>query len=420
MKIVSNVSEKEYRLFTENNNAHFLQSYEWGQVSKVRGLEPFYIALKNDTKIVATALLLKKSLPFGYSYFYIPRGYTIDYTNIELVNCFTKEIKEFVRKQRALFFRIDPDIKLHQIDKDASPILGSNNYELVSNLENIGFKRKKLTKYFETMQPRYTFRINLTDSIQNIEDRYTKTTNQRIRKAQNSGVFVERGSIDDLKEFIRLIKITEKRQNFYSHDENFYYNFYKEFSRNNMVTLYLGKVDINSLVECYSNNLDILKKEYEEIKDINSKKANNRKKELLNDIVSIKAQLEHYNNKTKEKVVVSSFLTVHYGNKSWALYGTNDMEYKSLFVNYLVYKYQIMDAKKLGSEVFDVFGTIGDPNSSSHLIGLHDFKKKWGGEYTEFIGEFDYVLKPFINFIYTKVIPIRRRIINKKLRRKGN
>ena len=95
------------------------------------------------------------------------------------------------------------------------------------------------------------------------------------------------------------------------------------------------------------------------------------------------------------------------------------MDYKRMFANYLVYQRQIKDAKEKKKEIFDVFGTIGDPNSNSHLIGLHDFKKKWGGEYIEFIGEFDYILKPFINFIYNKVIPIRHKIINKKLRKKG-
>ena len=95
------------------------------------------------------------------------------------------------------------------------------------------------------------------------------------------------------------------------------------------------------------------------------------------------------------------------------------MDYKNYFPNYLVYQKQITDSFNEGYKVFDVFGTIGDPNSSSHLVGLHDFKKKWGGEYIEFIGEFDYILKPFLNFIYTKIIPIRHKIINKHLRKNG-
>ena len=96
------------------------------------------------------------------------------------------------------------------------------------------------------------------------------------------------------------------------------------------------------------------------------------------------------------------------------------MDYKNLFANYLVYKNQIRDSFNSGKEIFDVFGTIGDPKSTSSLVGLHDFKKKWGGEYTEFIGEFDYVLNKFMYFVFTKLIPLRHKIVRKLLKRQNN
>ena len=412
------LNEKEYKEFIEKNNAHFLQSYEWGQISKKRGLIPFYLGLK-DKEIKATALLLKKNMPLGYSYFYIPRGYTIDYNNLELLKIFTLKIKEFSKKHKAIFFRIDPDIKLHTIDSNALKIEGENNYKLVDYLKKIGYKHRKLTKYFETMQPRYTFRIDLKDDLDTIESRYTTTTIQRIKKAIKYGVHVEIGTKEDIKEFVRLMKMTEKRQGFYSHNLSFYEDFYELFNKNNMVTLYLGKINICLAIEKLNKELDELKEEYNDLKELTNKKANNRKKEIEKNIKSIEEQLEFYKDKPKEDIAVSSYITVHYGNKSWALYAANDMDYKRMFANYLVYQRQIKDAKEKKKEIFDVFGTIGDPNSNSHLIGLHDFKKKWGGEYIEFIGEFDYILKPFINFIYNKVITIRHKIINKKLRKKG-
>jgi len=68
MTFVTDIKEKEYTNFVINHKkSHFLQSYEWGQLSKTRGLEPFYVGLKKDGKLVATALLLKKRLPLHYS-----------------------------------------------------------------------------------------------------------------------------------------------------------------------------------------------------------------------------------------------------------------------------------------------------------------------------------------------------------------
>jgi len=417
---IEELSIKEYKDFTKKNNAHFLQSYEWGLVSEKRGLKPYYVGLKDKKKIVATALLLKKSLPFGYSYFYIPRSYTINYNDYDLLKTFTLEIKKFCKKHKAIFFKIDPDIKLHTIDKDANKIDGENNYELVKQLKKIGFKNKKLTKKFETSQPRYTFRIDLKDSIEEIENRYTSTTIQRIKKAKNNEVTVEIGTIDNIKDFSDLMKLTEKRQDFYSHNKDFYEYFYEIFSKNNYVKLYLGKINIEKLLNKLNTDLTKLNIEFDEIKNLDSKKINNRKKEIQKNIDSIENQIKLLKEKNKKTVIASSYLTVTYGNKSWALYAANDMEYKNFYANYLIYEKQIRDAKNNGIEIFDVFGTIGNPNDNSNLVGLHDFKKKWGGEYTEFIGEFDYIINPVLYYMYVYIIPIRHKIVNRKLKRSGN
>ena len=47
-------------------------------------------------------------------------------------------------------------------------------------------------------------------------------------------------------------------------------------------------------------------------------------------------------------------------------------------------------------------------------LGLHEFKKKFGGDYIEFMGEFDYVLKPLYYFAFTKLVPIYRNYIKKR------
>ena len=59
MEFIENVSEKEYREFTEKNKTtHFLESYEWGEVSKSRNFIPVYTGIKEKGKLIASALLL--------------------------------------------------------------------------------------------------------------------------------------------------------------------------------------------------------------------------------------------------------------------------------------------------------------------------------------------------------------------------
>lgn len=400
MEFIDNVNKDEYNNFVENHKySHFLKSYEWGEVSKINGWKPFYVGLKDNNKLIATALLLKKQMPMGYSYFYIPRGYVIDYDNYELLKYFTKCIDDFTKKHKSLFFKIDPDIKLHTIDENALVIDGENNYELVNNLKKIGFKRKKLNKFFENEQPRFTFRIDL-DSEENIDKRYSKTVHRFVKKANNYNVKPYVGTKEDVSEFVRLMKLTEKRQNFYSHKDDYYDKFYDIFNENNHVKVMLGSINPKTIIE----NLDV---QIEKLKNSNDTEMLNKKIE----------ERKFFIDKPQKDIVVSSYITVLYGDKAWYLYGANDLDYKITYANYKLFDFQIKESFKDGKKIFDEFGTIGDPKSTNKLAGLHEFKKKFGGEYTEFIGEFSYIQKPFINSIYNLIIPIRRKITKKRLRK---
>lgn len=388
------IKEKEYIKFTKDK-AHFLQSYEWGELSKTRNFKPLYVGLYDNNKLVATALLLRKDLLLGYSYYYIPRGFTLDYNDFSLIKEFTLRLKEFLEK-KVIFFRIDPDIKLHTIDLNANKIDGLDNYKLVSFLKSIGYKHRKLTYFFETTEPRFTYRIDLDKSVEEIDKNYSQMVRHHIKRANKYKVMVELGNRDSIKEFVRLMKLTESRQNFYSHPDKFYYDFYDIFKDN--LTILLASVNLNDIISYLDSEIS---------------KNDERKEKLLH-------EKNEYLKKFKlnEKYYVSAYYMITYGNKSWYLYGANDLDFKNTCANYKLFDYQIKEAKRLGSTIFDEFGTIGKPNSKSNLVGLNEFKKKWGGEYTEFIGEFDFVLNKFMYTIFKILIPIRHKIIRYKLRKK--
>ena len=48
--------------------------------------------------------------------------------------------------------------------------------------------------------------------------------------------------------------------------------------------------------------------------------------------------------------------------------------------------------EKIGYEKIDFFGTAFNPTPDDPEYGIFLFKSRLGGEYTEFIGEFDYIL----------------------------
>lgn len=419
---VENVNKEEFNNFAIINKdkikTHFLGSYEWGELSEKRNWIPYYVGVKKDGELVATAVLLKRNLVFGYTYVYCPRGFSLDYTNLDLVEYITRGIKEFCINQRALFFRIDPDLKLHTIDLNGNILEGESNESLVDYLKSIGYLHKPLTYAFEGEQPRFTFRTNISGSMEEIMNRYSKTTIHEIRKSRECSVIAYKGQREDIKEFIRLMKMTEARQDFYSHEAEYYYTFYDLLSKSGMADIYIGKVDISKLKERTEKELKDNKALMNDLENRTGKKKEKLSKEINNRIVALERKKQELEHIQSGEVIASAYIVVKYLDKFWTLYGANDMAYSKYYVNYAVYQKMIEDANSLGYKIFDGFGTVGRIDVNSNATGLFEFKKKWGGELTEFIGEFDYVINKPIYFAYTNLIPLYHRIKLKHLKGK--
>ena len=172
MLTLKNIEKEKFDEFVKNHKtkSHFLQTSAWGEFAKEnKGVTPYYLGLTDqNNKILGTALLLQKKLPLNYCYFYCPRGFVIDYNNNELVKEMTNKLKEFAKNKKGIYVKIDPDIKLHNLDIDGNVIDGEDNHKLIEYLQSLGYKHLGFNKAFEHSGPRYTFRLELKDSIDDI------------------------------------------------------------------------------------------------------------------------------------------------------------------------------------------------------------------------------------------------------------
>lgn len=420
-KFVTNLTKEDFHKFEQQENikSHFLGSYEWGELSTFNGRKPHYVGVKIGNELIATAVLLQKSLFAGYSYFYCPRGFCLDYNNTELLTFFTKNIDTYCKSHKSIFLKIDPDIKLHTIDEYGNEIEGVQNFELVATLKKLGFKHFPLNYYFENEQPRFTFRIDLSNDIDAIESRYSKTTKNQIKYASKNHIEVFKSNIDGIAEFNRLMAMTEKRQGFYSHDKEYYSKFYQVLQTHDMIDLYLARINVPELIKDLTDQISHLNDEIDKLKDATNKKSVNRRKEFNSQLQALERQLTNAQSMTEQTPIISAYLLVRYCDKAWTLYAANDMDYGKFYANYLVYRELIRDCKTKGVKTFDVFGTIGKKDADGHLWGLHEFKKKWGGEFTEFIGEFDLVENKFMYFVYKHLIPVYHKFVKWRLHKKA-
>ena len=419
-EFVEEVSIEEERALMDEPGvkSHFLGSHAWAEVSAKRNWTPFLVGVKKDGKLAATALLLKKDLPAGYSYFYIPRGFVMDYSDRELLAEVTKRVDVFCRGHKSLYFKIDPDIKLHTIDGEGNMIEGEDNEDLVEFLRSIGYSRKPLNYLFEAQQPRFTFRIPTESDIDTVRGRYEKIVKRRLKQAAADGVEIVEGTREEIPEFVRLMAMTEKRQGFYAHDTSYYQYFYDIMDKYGMVDLYFAKIDIPKLVKQLEEELVSLEEEKKTWLESLSKKAAGKVKTIEEKIKADEKQLASLKSGPQEVLTTSAQLLVTYAGKVWTLYAGNDMDYGKFYSNYAMFDFCVSEAVRREAKFLDAFGTVGKEGLDPALDGLHEFKKRWGGEFTEFIGEFDYVQNKTMYFFYSKLIPIYHDRVNKKLRKK--
>ena len=420
MEFVENISKKEYEEFVQSSKyGHFMQSYDFGQIRKEKNFIPHYVGLKENNKLVCAALLLEKKLLMGYSYLYSPRGYVIDFNNKELVNTFTKYLKEHAKKNKIIFIKIDPAIKLHTIDIDGNIIDGENNEELVKYLTSIGYKHLGYNLGFEKEQPRFTFRINMDMSWDEVYNNMHPTTKKILNKGNQYNLDVYIGDKKDMNDFYLTMIETAKREGIIQSPIEYYELFYEEFNKDDLSDIYVVKVNIKNLIESFENKIQGVKDNIEELsndeKHKNKGKAQNKINDLNNQLDKLYKDLEEIKKIKQEEVVLSSIITVKYGDKVWTVHGGNNSLLMNLNANYLLYYTIMKDAYDKGYKCLDCFGTCGiaNPDKSNPIYGIHNFKKRLGGEYTEFIGEFDLVINKFMYTTYKKLIPLYRKIKSK-------
>lgn len=417
MKLIENLSKEQYEEFCKQNikSSHFLHSYTWGEFQKKeRKVIPHYIGYQDDdNNIVAVALLLQKELVLGYTYFYCPRGYVIDYQNKELLKSFTEDLKTYAKKNKALFIKIDPDIKLHNLDIEGNVIDGKKNKDLVKYLKSLGYKHLGYNKNFENNQPRYTFRLSLEPTIEEITKNFHPTTKKIINKGNPYNLTLIKNDPKTIDKFFETMKQTSERESIVNHSYQYYKSYYEHLHKENMSDLYVVTVDVKLLKETYQEKIKLLEEKLENMSDKkykDSEKNANKKQEIINQLEKARKEYTIVEPIKENSLTLSAILTAKYGNKVWTLHGGNNTLLRELNANYFIYYEIIKDAKKENYDIIDFFGTTGNPVKENPVYGIHLFKKRLGGEYTEFIGELDLIINKPIYYLYKTLVPIRYKL----------
>lgn len=111
--------------FQGSEHLMFYHSWEWGNFLNQVNQPVIRIAIFKDEKVVSVGQLVLQSFKFG-TYWYCPRGLTVDYKNSKLVKEVYYTVVDYFRnKNSAAFIRFDPNIVDGSKEINALDIIGA-------------------------------------------------------------------------------------------------------------------------------------------------------------------------------------------------------------------------------------------------------------------------------------------------------
>lgn len=224
------------------------------------------------------------------------------------------------------------------------PDIESNDKLFREIAEENGFKIKDDAKNFsEEIQPRYVFRLNIKNKTEDeVFENFHSKTRYNVRLATKKGVEIKIGTREDLKEFHKIMIETGTRDGFIVRPLSYFEKMYDELAPEHM-----------KLLMAYH-----------------------------------------------EGQAIAGIILIMYGNKTWYLYGASSNSHRNLMPNYLLQWEGIKSAIASGHDMYDFRGVSGVVDESHPQYGLYRFKKGFGADFTEFIGEIYIPFKPIIYRLY--------------------
>lgn len=408
------LTEKEFKDFADSHpQISFHQTNEWGHLKEENGWKMHLVGLKDKNKIVAGALLLSKMTPIKKRMFYSPRGFLIDYNNYDLLLEFTKRIKDYVKKEKGIFLKIDPYVSYQERDINGNIVEdGENNKQAYQNLIKLGYKHFGFNLMQDTLQPRWMF-ITKTKgrTIDDIMKDMDPKTRQILRKNERDLIKCREIGYDELPLFKDIMQHTGDRREFIDRPLKYYQDMYKHLHKSGILKILIAELNTIDLINNLQQEIESYQKEYEDRKlkyekdpsKMNEKKYEAKQKETENNIARIqkrKDKMEKLKVENGEIISLGGILFLIYGNEVLSLVGGSYSKFMEFQSAYTVHFAGMKYALEKGYDRYNFYGITGDFREENPLFGLYSFKRDFGGQVVELIGEFDLIINKPLYYLY--------------------
>lgn len=404
---IKELTNEEFNNFRKSYKMKSIyQSIEYGFVMNHQKFDSIFLGLVDEKgNILGASLILIENLG-KIKYAYAPRGFLIDYKDSIILDAFTKELKKYLAKLNVIAIKISPMIIKETYDKKYNILENNPYYDVIfNNLKKLGYRHLGYNNYFENIKPRFEAIIDIDKPYYLLFKNIRKEFRTKIRGAEEKGITIHKGNIDNL-EYLYLQ--TKKK---YPRDLNYFQDCYKYFSKNNNIEFYYSKLNTETYLKVTTKKLQEQEKvcnEYNNLISTNRNiitskiEADKLYNKYKNNLVNATKLLRNYPN----GIVTSSILVVKDTEEIYMLMDGFDPIYKNFNSKHLLIWKLI---EKFSNEGYKKFNLGGIPNpklENNKYQGLVDFKLGFNAKSVEYIGDLELICNNALYFMY-KNTPIK-------------
>lgn len=406
MKLTYTIDE-----ISEEEQDKWVKSSPYGDVIQLSGWGKFnenvnashVIAFYDDGKLIGTEQMMfyKSNIP-GHTYAALEKGPVFDYDREEYYDFIFKTIKKIAKKYKALTLRVDPFVKRSEKDE-----------AFVEKMKGYGFVHKGFLRELKsTCHPRINMDMNIDVGEEEIFSRFTKDVQRKIKKSLKNKVSISLCGPEAIDDFWILMEETCRRDGFslFTRKEAML-KFLNSFRKDEDYILPICYIKVSDLSDSFKSNreesvklrekiqkkLDRVRDTEKDDKILNMEKEINILTSKIEDFdVEIDKLNEKYGGDANYKIPLCGGVFFHMGSRFLYMYGGSSDSYRELYGTYLMQWEMIREAERRGAKIYDFGGVSGyydeEGAPDGEPVGLYRYKKQFGSDITEYIGDFECVI----------------------------
>ena len=397
MKFVE-LEKQEFIEFSKvNPQALFFQSPYWIEIKEQNGWQGKIVGIKKDGEIIAATILLIKKVIGNIRFAYAPRGFLLDYSDFDLLEKFTSEIKAYLKTQGVAFLKINPYVDYQLRDVNGEVIENTKNDALMEKLKELGYIHYGFYLDMDEkkdLEPRWVSVLDIKDkTIDELFKNFRSGTKWGINNSKKNFITMVEADESNLFEFKNLMEHTSERRGFVDRPLSYYTEMFKILKRENAVKVLFAEINFKELLDFTQARFDKNAKRLEVIKD--NPKKQKEYNEISSEQKSLEPRLQILAKNVEEfgeKKIIAGGWYMLYGREIVYLFGASYKPFMRYNSQYLLQYEMLTYAIAEGYDKFNFYGIDGNFNEDSVNYGLFDFKRGFNADVHELIGEFDLIV----------------------------